>query len=264
MSTGMETLSESAEAEQLSDDDRLRKQATVSVLDDVLRAIDKDVAFFLEESQSGWDPGLYFAAKAIKVAAANVNAVGLKLEAKLLMIEREKWFRLLSDYLLLVFSKGKSSEEVDELRDLYGEFPPLPTDPDEVDDFLSLQKTRCTSQAEVIRRLVNRLKRLLNDRPVEGPSGNCRWQHNGKVTEESMRSGSSKMCEYLWNKEDRTASFEELSLPAHGDRDHTTEVDYESYRSFCKSANSFFKRNGIPLKVTARKGSKKVILESKE
>lgn len=88
---------------------------------------------------------------------------------------------------------------------------------------------------------------------ADGPCGINQWRHNGVLVVAKMQPAAWLLCKYLWEKPDRSATFDELKQPVYSDPEHI--ADANAFGALRRAANDYFSRHGAPWRVTIRKTS---------
>lgn len=85
----------------------------------------------------------------------------------------------------------------------------------------------------------------------DGPVDGFRWRHNGELIKDTMAPKAWRLANHLFHTNNRTAPYQDLA-PIVADDHAETLLDFSNCRGHRDRANTFFKKNEIPLTISLR------------
>jgi len=86
---------------------------------------------------------------------------------------------------------------------------------------------------------------------TDGPAVGFRWRLDGNIIQETMQPAAWRMVNYLWQQQDRSATFDSLKVPVYEDAEHIADAD--AFGSLRRAANGYFEAHGVPWRVGIKK-----------
>jgi len=95
--------------------------------------------------------------------------------------------------------------------------------------------------------------------PSDGPCGQNQWLHNGEIVEGTMQPGAWGVCNFLWQSQEKSSSFDFLYEPATGD----CQENCFDFKSAAQKAKQFFDAADIPWRLSVSERHRTVSLVEK-